>query len=268
MVGERSLRTVVFIHGLWMHASTWDPWVALFKEQGYDAINPPWPGEGVTVAESRANPESVAGVGVKQIADSYANVIASLDQPPILIGHSFGGLIAQELLGRGIAAGAVAIDPAPIKGVWQLPFSALRVASVALRNPANRNRAVSLTYDQFRYGFTNVIDETEARELFERCTIPSPAKPLFQAASSTFNRKAETRVDTANATRGPLLLMSGGRDHTVPPVLVTSTLKRYANSSAVTELQSFPDRGHSLTIDHGWQEIADASLAWLRKQGL
>jgi len=260
--------TVVFVHGLWMHTSTWEPWVDFFKSNGYDAINPPWPGDSPTVAESRANPDAIAGHGITEVADHYASIIAKLDKPPILIGHSFGGLIVQILLSRGIAAGAIAIDPAPIKGVWQLPVSALRVASVALKNPLNRKRAVSLSLKQFRYGFANAVSEKEASELFERTTIPAPGLPLFQVAAASLNPKAESRVDTANATRGPLLLISGESDHTVPPVLVKSAHKLYEASSATTDFKSFPHRGHSLAIDHGWNEIADYSLEWTAQQGL
>jgi pimeloyl-ACP methyl ester carboxylesterase len=260
--------TIVFVHGLWMHASSWEPWVEFFQAHGYDAINPPWPGDSSTVAESRANPDAIAGHGITEVADHYAAIIAKLDRPPILIGHSFGGLIVQILLGRGVAAGAIAIDPAPMKGVWQLPISALRVASIALKNPLNRKRTVSLSLKQFRYGFGNAISEKESAELFERSAIPAPGLPLFQVAAATLNPKAESKVDTANATRGPLLLISGESDHTVPPVMVKSALKRYAKSPAITEFTSFPHRGHSLAIDHGWTEIADYSLEWLTRQGL
>ena len=261
-------RPVVFIHGLWMHASTWVPWKELFRSKGYDPLNPPWPGDSPTVEESRANPEAIAGRGVTEVADSYAAVIATLDSPPILIGHSFGGLIAQVLLGRGIAAGAVAIDPAPIKGVWQLPISSLKSSFPVLGNPLNRKRAVSLTLDEFKYGFANALPEAEAKELYDRWTIPAPGLPLFQAATASFNPRSETKVDTGNATRGPLLVTSGEEDHIVPPVLAKSTVKRYSKSSAITELHSYPGKGHSLAIDHGWQDVADDILAWLDTQGL
>jgi pimeloyl-ACP methyl ester carboxylesterase len=259
-------RPVVFVHGLWLHSTSWQPWIELFRESGYEPIAPEWPGVPDTVAAARTDTAAAGNHGVADVVDHFVSVIQGLDTKPVVIGHSFGGLIAQVLLGRDLASAAVAIDPAPIKGVLALPASALKVASVALRNPANRKRAVSLTPAQFRYGFGNALPEEESRELFDKWTIPSPGRPLFEAATANFNPKSPTKVDTANATRGPLLLISGGRDHTVPPAIVAGTRKQYGKSSAKTEMQSFPDRGHSLPVDHGWREIADASLAWLAKQ--
>ena len=259
---------VVFIHGLWLHATSWQPWIEKFTAAGYDPIAPEWPGGADTVAAARANPDAVAPYGVTEVADHYAGIIADLAEPPIVIGHSFGGLLVQNLLGRGVAAAGVAIDPAPIKGVLALPFSALRVASIALRNPANRKKAVSLTPAEFRYGFGNALSVEESHELFEKWAIPSPGRPLFEAATANFVPNAATKVATDNATRGPLLLTSGGHDHTVPPAVVTGTLKQYSRSKAVTELKLFPNRGHSLTVDHGWEEVAQASLDFLKQHDL
>ncbi|HYR31073.1 MAG TPA: alpha/beta hydrolase, partial [Gemmatimonadales bacterium] len=196
---------IVFIHGLWLHGESWNPWIAHFKQNGHEARALSWPGDGPTTAATRANPTALAGFGVAEIADHIAGQLKSLPQKPILIGHSFGGLLVQNLLGRDLAAAAVAIDPAPIKGVWQLPLSALRSAFPALGNPFNYGRAVSLTVSQFRYAFTNAVSETEARELYRKYAMPAPARPLFQAATATFNPGAATKVNTANATRGPLL---------------------------------------------------------------
>ena len=237
-----------------------------FNKQDYATINPGWPGDSPTVAECRSNPQSIANRGVTEIADSYAKIISSLTEPPIVIGHSFGGLIAQVILSRGIAAGAVAIDPAPIKGVWQLPFSALKASFPVLGNPYNLKKAVSLTFDQFRYGFANAVPEEEAKELYKRWTIPAPGRPLFQAATATFTGK-ETKVNTANTTRGPLLITGGENDHIAPPILGKASLKKY-NSSVITEFKLFENRGHSLIVDHGWREVADYSLVWLNKNGL
>jgi len=259
---------VVFIHGLWLHATSWQPWLDKFNESGYAPIAPEWPGGADTVAQARANPDAVARFGVKEVADHYAQIIAGLPEKPVVIGHSFGGLLAQNLLGRGITAAGVAIDPAPIKGVLPLPLSALRVASIALRNPANRSKGVSLTSEQFRYGFGNALSIEESAELFEKWTIPSPGRPLFEAALANFTPNAPTKVDTANTSRGPLLLTSGGHDHTVPPAIVTATLKQYARSRAVTELKVFPDRGHSLTVDHGWEEVAQTTLDFLKQHSI
>jgi non-heme chloroperoxidase len=260
-------RTVVFIHGLWIHASSWQPWMQLFNERGYNTMNPAWPGDAATVEGCRANPQPIANRGVVEIADSYASVIASLPEPPIVIGHSFGGLIAQVLLGRGIAAACVAIDPAPIKGVWQLPLSALKASFPVLGNPFNLSKAISLTFNQFRYGFANAVPEQEARELYDRWTIPAPARPLFQAATATFNPSSETKVNTANTTRGPLLITGGEKDHIAPPILGKASSKKY-NPAVVTDFILFEERGHSLIVDHGWREIADYALGWLNKNGL
>lgn len=259
---------IVFIHGLWMHSSTWKPWMQFFSEHGYETSNPDWPGDGATVEVSRANRKEIANHGVTEVADGYAKIIETLPAKPILIGHSFGGLITQILLGRGIAAAGIAIDPAPMKGVWQLPLSALRSSFPVLGNPFNLTKSVSLTYNQFRYAFTNAVPEEEAKELFERCAVPSPGRPLFQVAFATLNPFAQTKVNTANTTRGPLLITSGDKDHTVPPILCTAALKKYKKSPAVTEFKSFENRGHSLTIDHGWKEIAEYSLQWLNGKGV
>jgi non-heme chloroperoxidase len=258
-------RTIVFIHGLWIHASSWQPWMDFFQQQGYHTINPPWPGDGATVAESRQNPQAIANRGVSEVADSFANVIGTLDELPIVIGHSFGGLIAQILLGRGLADAGIAIDPAPMKGVWQLPFSALKASFPVLGNPFNLKKAISLTFDQFRYGFANAIPEDEARELYGRVTIPAPARPLFQAAMASF-AGSETNVDTNNIKRGPLLITGGERDHIAPPILGKASAKKY-KKSVVTDFKLFENRGHSLASDHGWKEVAEYSLAWLNKNG-
>jgi pimeloyl-ACP methyl ester carboxylesterase len=259
---------VVFVHGLWLHASSWDPWVDLFRESGYPPTAPGWPGDADTVEETRASPDKVAGFGIDAVVDHYAQAISSVEQKPVAIGHSFGGLMAQRLLGQGLAAAAVAIDPAPIKGVLALPPSALKVASVALRSPSNRHKAVSLTREQFRYGFGNAISEQESNELYDRWTIPSPGLPLFEAAFAAFAPHSPAKVDTRNETRGPLLVTAGGKDHTVPPAVSRSTVKLYRHSSAVTDHREFPDRGHSLTIDSGWRDVADAVLHWLKEKGL
>lgn len=259
-------RTIVFIHGLWIHTSSWQPWLDFFNQHGYETLNPAWPGDSATVIECRANPQSIANKGVTEIADSYASVIESLSEPPIVIGHSFGGLIAQVILGRGIAAAGIAIDPAPVKGVWQLPLSALKASFPVLGNPFNLKKSVSLTFNQFRYGFANAIPEEEARELYDRWTIPAPCRPLFQAATATF-AGSETKVNTANTSRGPLLITGGEKDHIAPPILGKASVKKY-NSSVISEFKLFEGRGHSLIVDHGWKEIAGYSFAWLNKNGL
>jgi len=260
--------TIVFVHGLWMHSSSWQPWMDFFSAKGYDCIAPPWPGDSETVAECRSNPKPIANRGITEIADSYAKVIAGLSQPPILIGHSFGGLLVQNLLGRGLASAAVAIDPAPIKGVWQLPLSALKASFPVLGNPFNLTKAVSLTFKQFQYGFANAIPEEEGRELFDKYAIPGPGRPLFQAAFATLNPWSETKVNSSNTSRGPLLLIAGERDHIAPTIFTKATYKIYKKSTAITELKSFEGRGHSLILDHGWKEIAEYAAGWLEGKGV
>ena len=258
---------VVFVHGLWLHATSWGAWVDLFREHGYAPVAPGWPGDGDTVEDTRANPDKVAPHGIGDVVDHYAGIIGDLPAKPIVIGHSFGGLVVQKLLGQNLACAAVAIDPAPMKGILYLPPSALRVASVALRNPGNRNNAVALSEGQFRYGFGNTLTEEESKELYDKWAIPSPGKPLFEAATANFMPGSPAAVKTDNKTRGPLLVTAGGKDHTVPAAVSRSTRKQYHKSTAITDLQEFPDRGHSLTIDKGWREVADAVLAWLKDRG-
>ena len=267
-MSEAGTSPVVFVHGLWLHADSWGAWIDLFRGAGYTPTAPGWPGDSSTIEETRKEPGRVAGHGIDDVVEHYAGIIRGLDAKPIVIGHSFGGLVAQRLLGQDLAAAAVAIDPAPIKGVLALPLSALRVASVALRNPANKKRAVALTAEQFRYGFGNAVSASESNELHERWTIPSPGKPLFEAASANFSPRSPAKVATDNATRGPLLVTAGGRDHTVPTAISKSTVKQYRNSPAVTDYKEFPDRGHSLALDSGWREVADSVLAWLKGQSL
>lgn len=260
---------IVFVHGLWLHAESWNNWIDLFRANGYDARAVAWPGDSDTTEATRRNASAVAGYGVREIADYIAEQIADLPSKPVLIGHSFGGLIVQNLLSRGLASAAIAIDPAPIKGVPELPFSALKSAFPVLGNPFNYSRSVTLTESQFRFGFTNAVSDQEAHELYVKYAMPAPGRPLFQAATAALNPNAATKVNVANSARGPLLLISGTSDHTVPPVLVKSTLKAYRKKSlAVTEMKEFAGRGHSLTIDSGWREIADYSLHWLHTKFL
>jgi pimeloyl-ACP methyl ester carboxylesterase len=262
------MTAVIFIHGLWLHATSWGPWAELFQEAGYEPLTPGWPGDPDTVEEARRNPENIAGHGIDDVVDHFAGIISTLPAKPILVGHSFGGMIAQKLLGRDLAAAAVAIDAAQIKGVLPLPLSSLRATLPVFKNPANKHKAVSLTAEQFRYAFGNAIPEEESTALFEKWAIPAPGKPLFEAAAANFNPHSPAKVDTANEVRGPLLLVMGGKDHTVPEAVTKATLKQYRHSSAVTDIKEFPDRAHSLTIDSGWRAVADASLTWLKEHGL
>jgi pimeloyl-ACP methyl ester carboxylesterase len=261
-------KPVIFIHGLWLHATSWAPWLDLFRESGYEPVAPGWPNEPPTVAEARENPELVANLGIDDVTAHMAEVIEGLEGNPVIVGHSFGGLFAEKLLGEGYGRAAVAIDPAQIKGVLPLPLAQLRSGLPALGNPANRHKAVALTNKEFRYGFGNTLSDEESDALFERWTIPSPAKPLFEAAAANFSLHSPAKVNTKNEERGPLLLISGTEDHTVPDKVTRSTLKQYRDSSAVTEFKQFEGRGHSLTIDAGWKDVADAVLDWLKTNGL
>lgn len=236
-----------------------------FNQQGYQTINPGWPGDSPTVTESRNHPDAIANRGVSEIVEYYEKLFTILIEPPIVIGHSFGGLISQVLLGRGVAAAGIAIDPAPMKGVWQLPFSTLKSSIPVLGNPFNLKKAVSLSFGQFRYGVANAVPEEEARQLYERWTIPAPARPLFQAATASF-AGSETKVNTANKNRGPLLITGGEKDHIAPPILGQASLKKY-NRAVKTDFKLFDGRGHSLILDHGWQEVAEYSLHWLKENG-
>jgi pimeloyl-ACP methyl ester carboxylesterase len=259
---------VVFVHGLWLHATSWQPWIELFGAAGYEATAPGWPDVPDTVAEAREHPELQAGKGIADAVGHYARIVGSAGPKPIVIGHSFGGLIAQSLLGQDLAAAAVAIDPAPIKGVLLLPPAQLRAAFPVLGKPANRNRAVSLTAAQFRYAFGNALPERESAQLYDTWTIPAPGRPLFEAAFANLTPHSPAKVNTRNSARGPLLLISGQKDHTVPDSVTHATFSQYRHSTAVTDLRRLANRGHSLTIDSSWREVADTALTWLKAHSL
>ena len=267
MTTPRKAHPVIFIHGLWIHSSAWQPWLELFDSCGYAVSAPGWPGDAPTVAETRANPDALSDVGIADLVQHYADVIATYDTKPILIGHSFGGLVAQELLASGAAAAAVAIDPAPIKGVKALPLAQLKSALPVLGNPANLHRSVSLTSKQFHFAFGNALSEGESNALHEQWTIPGPGLPLFQDASANFFPNSPAKVDTRLADRGPLLLTSGTEDHTVPLKVTKEVFGKYSKSDADTEFHVFEGKGHSLTVDAGWKEVADVSLQWLARKG-
>ncbi|HWE11354.1 MAG TPA: alpha/beta hydrolase [Solirubrobacteraceae bacterium] len=256
---------VVFIHGLWLLPSSWERWAAVFDQAGYAPLSPGWPDDPPTVEEANAAPETFADKTVGQVADHFATVIGRLLRKPAVIGHSFGGLLTQIIAGRGLAAASVAIDPAPFRGVLPLPVSSLRSARPVLGNPANRHRAVPLTFDQFRYGFANAVGEEEAKELYAQYAVPASGAPLFQAAAANLNPWTEAKVDTRNPDRGPLLIISGEKDHTVPWSIANASFKRQQHNEGVTEIVEIPNRGHALTIDSGWREVADTALTFVRR---
>jgi pimeloyl-ACP methyl ester carboxylesterase len=256
---------VVFIHGLWLLPSSWDRWAELFRSAGYATLQPGWPDDPNTVEEANANPEVFAGKTIAQVADHYERIIGSLDSKPAVVGHSFGGLLAQILAGRGLSAVTVALDPAPFRGVLPLPVAALKSASGVLRNPANKHRAVPLSFEQFRYGFANAVSEQEAKELYEQFAVPGSGAPVFQAATANINPWTEAKVELDNPDRGPLLIASGGEDHQVPWSLAKAAYKRQHHNPGVTELIEIPGRGHALTIDRGWREVAETALAFVQR---
>ena len=254
---------VMFIHGLWIHASAWRPWQELFETRGYQTSAPGWPGDGDTVQATRDDPHGLDEVGIEAICRHYAGLIDAMEVKPIVIGHSFGGLIAQELLANGYAVAGVAIDPAPIKGVKVLPFAQLRSAFPVLGNPANRKRTVALTAEQFRYSFGNTLSEEESDALHEQLTIPGPGRPLFEDATALFTKDSPAAVDSHHAVRGPLLLISGTEDHTVPRKVTDAVFKLYGDNPSQTDYQQIEGRGHSLTIDAGWPDVAAVVLDWI-----
>ena len=259
------LQPVVFVHGLWLLPSSWDRWATVFEEAGYTTLTPGWPDDPETVDQAKAKPEVFAHKTVGQVADHFDEIIRGLEKKPAIIGHSFGGLLAQILAGRGLASATVAIDPAPFRGVLPLPFSALKSAWPVLGNPANRNRAIPLTFEQVRFGFANAVSEEEAKELYETFAVPGSGVPVFQAAAANLNPWTEAKVDTENPERGPLLIISGEKDNTVPRAIVDASFKQQQRNEGVTEFVEIPDRGHALTIDNGWREVATTSLAFVQR---
>ena len=262
---QTGLRPVVFVHGLWLLPSSWDRWAAVFEEAGLTALTPGWPDDPDTVAEANAHPDVMAHKTVGQVADHFDRIVRTLTIKPAIIGHSFGGLLAQILAGRGLSSATVAIDPAPFRGVLPLPLSSLKSAWPVLGNPANRNRAVPLTYDQFRFAFANAVSEEEAHELYAAFAVPASGAPLFQAAAANLNPWTEVAVDTDNPSRGPLLMVSGEKDHTVPWSIANASFKLQQRNSGVTEIVEIPNRGHALTIDRGWREVANTALAFVKR---
>jgi pimeloyl-ACP methyl ester carboxylesterase len=256
---------VVFIHGLWLLPSSWDNWAGLFEDAGYAAVTPSWPDDPETVEEARANPDVFANKTLGQIAGHTTDVIGKLDKKPAVMGHSTGGLLTYMIAGRGLSAASVAIDPGPFRGVLPLPISALRSASPVLGNPLNRGRAVTLTLDQFKYGWANALSDDEAKQLYETYHVAAPGVALIQMATANVNPWTEAKADSRNPDRGPMLILDGEKDHTVPWAIANAAYKKQRRNEGVTEIEKIPNRGHSLTIDSGWREVADKALAFVKR---
>jgi non-heme chloroperoxidase len=256
---------VVFIHGLWLLPSSWDAWATLFEEAGYVALTPDWPDDPPTVAGARAEPEVLAKKTLKQVADHTTEIITALDRKPVVIGHSTGGLLAQMLAGRGLSAVTVAIDPGVFRGVLPLPGSVLKGVGPFLVDPRTRGRAITLTFDQFKYGWANALDENEAKSLYDTFHVAGSGVSLVQMGNANLNPWTEAKVDTKNPDRGPLLIIDGEKDHTVPWAIANAAYKRQRRNPGVTEIVKMENRGHSLTIDHGWREVAETALAFVKR---
>jgi non-heme chloroperoxidase len=256
---------VVFIHGLWLLPSSWDRWRELFEQAGYATVAASWPDDPETVAEARANPEVLAGKTIGDVANHVAGVMKEVAAERALVGHSFGGLMAQIIAAHGFSRATVAIDPAPFRGIRKLPASSLKAAKPVLRNPANWGREVTLTFEEFREAWANALSEDEARRLYDTFHVAAPGAPLFQAAFANLNPWSQASVDTKSPVRRPLLLISGGADQTVPSELTNAAFKLQRRNRGVTEIVEIPGRGHSLTIDSGWREVAETALAFIRR---
>jgi pimeloyl-ACP methyl ester carboxylesterase len=256
---------VVFIHGLWLLPSSWDNWARLFQQAGYAPLTPDWPDDPATVEQARANPNVLAKKTLDQVADHVTAIIDALDLKPAVIGHSTGGLLAQVIAGRALSAATVAIDPGVFRGVLPLPASVLKGVGPFLLNPLTRRRAITLTFDQFKYGWANNLDEKEARELYDTYHVAGSGISLVQMGNANLNPWTEAKVDTKNPDRGPLLIIEGEKDHTVPWAIAHAAYKRQKRNAAVTEIVKVPNRGHSLTIDHGWREVAQTTLDFVQR---
>ncbi|HET9198272.1 MAG TPA: alpha/beta hydrolase [Solirubrobacterales bacterium] len=255
----------VFIHGLWLLPSSWDRWGEAFEAAGYAAVKPDWPDDPATVAEARANPDVFAGKTLGAIADHTQEVIGALDRKPAVLGHSTGGLLCQIVADRGLSAATVAIDPGVFRGVLPLPPSVLRSAGPFLVNPRTRGRAITLTFNQFKYGWANALDEKEAKELYDTFHVAGSGISLMQMGNANLNPRTEATVNTKNPDRGPLLIIEGEKDHTVPWAIANASYKRQRRNPAVTEIVKIPNRGHALTIDHGWREVAQTALDFVKR---
>jgi pimeloyl-ACP methyl ester carboxylesterase len=259
---DNTVNTIVLIHGLWMTPLSWENWIKRYSDKGYNVLAPAWPGMEGSIEDIRRDPSALGSLGVTEIVDHYDKIIRGLDTPPIIMGHSFGGLFTQILLDRGLGAAGVALDSAPVKGILLLPFSTLRVSFPALSNPFNVNKVAALTPEQFHYAFGNLLSEEESQKVYERYAVPGPDHVLFQAGLANFNPHAATAVNFHNDDRAPLLLIAGGQDHIAPASVTKANYNLYRASKAVTDYKEFPERSHYTLGQPGWEEVADYALEW------
>jgi alpha-beta hydrolase superfamily lysophospholipase len=263
-----SKHTVVFIHGLWLHPQSWRPWIDLFDKNGYAATAPGWPGVADTVEATRAHPDDIAGRGIEEITDRYRELISGMERLPILIGHSFGGLIATKLLMEEQATAVISIDAAQMKGGLPAPLAVLHSSLPALKDPASKHQAIALSSAQFRESFGVALDAAESDELWERWAIPAPGLPLFEAESASFEADSPIEIARHSTTHAPLLVITSGSDESVAKAIRKAAAKQSGHSRDETDVVEFADHCHSLTIDHGWQDVAEACLSWLEQHGM
>ena len=254
--------TIVLIHGLWLTPKSWEGWIRKFEQAGYKVLAPAWPGMDGDVETIRKNPAALRGMRLMTVVDHYDRIVRGLDAPPILMGHSFGGLIVQLLVDRGLGAAGVVIDSAQSAGVPVLPLSTVRATLSILGNPFTFNKAVSLTPSQFNYAFTNELDAAESKKVYDRLAVPGPARILWDGAFSLLNPKASSKVNYRNGKRAPLLFIAGGKDHLVPPAINKANVRKYSRSSALTAYREFPGRTHNTVSQAGWEQVADFALSW------
>lgn len=260
-------RQIVFIHGLWLTSLSWEHFERYFAGQGYEVAAPEWPRKRGDVEEIRRTADGVAGLGIAEIADHYDAIVRDLEDSPIIIGHSFGGLIAMILLDRGLGAAGVALDPAPPKGILNLPLRQLKSAAPALLHPSKRSGVVALSLEQFTYAFVNTFTPDAAQAAYERYAVPDTARPLFEAAFANFNANAPSKVSYSHG-RPPLLITAGEKDNTVPASVSRSIYKKQRHAPARTNLLEFEGRPHMLMAGEGWEEVATGVHDWLESLGL
>jgi pimeloyl-ACP methyl ester carboxylesterase len=262
MTSQSSVQAIVLVHGLWLTPRSWEGWKQRFESRGHQVLAPPWPRMHGEVEDIRRDPSALNGLGVAEITDHYAEIVRGLDRPPIIMGHSFGGLVTELLLDRGLGAAAVAISPAQVKGVLRLPLAQLRSTFPVLGNPANRHRTVELTPKQFHYAFTNTMTEAESQAAYDRYQVPGPGRVLFQAGFANFSPNPPTRVNFHKDNRAPLLVMGNDQDHTVPASVSKEAATRLGKSKAIVDYREFAGRPHFTAGAPGWEDVADQALDW------